>query len=1387
MPINFNKTPYYDDFSEDSHFMRLLFQPGRAVQARELTQIQSLLQNQIDSIGRHIFQNGSTVVGGKINYDKTNVKWLAIQPTDGSGNRIFINQIVPGQRIRRLLSVDDSNLAVDAEIVGVVPAEKGSPDTLFIKFNGSTGGDESSFGAAQDLIIFDPESGEVRYKVKTLVVDSYAKAQHIGTSSWLTVEPGIYYWNGMFLKSQGGTVRLSKYGNVSTYRVGFFVEESVVTDDPRTLDPASDTTNYFAPGADRYKVQLTLARVGDGLTFNDVGTDYQKVDNFIEICRIDSGTLLRAPGDKTLYNVLRDRLADRTFETSGNFVARPYNLSLENITTDAASEMRAHLSDGVAYVRGYRRGLDEHNTLRILKGRDSAAETVTVDNKYGDNFVVVYDGTADNEKANGIFTIGSGAGQTPITAVANGFRGEAVSVHCVPHSKVKDYSLLDANTWNSTLVATARPMQMSYNKDATDVGRGSCYNLWLADVKTSSVSGNTTVANIITGVDAAHDTGDTAYTFGATSHGIIAGDRISVSGSTVSGDWDIDNVLVKGTPTTTEIKVLGNFGSGTALTGGVLTLTRTTGNTNPQRTIVLDPNKSAAWNDSYVGATISVDGGAAKTIIEYVGANTDASSLWDAEPNPLPSTHSGLVIVDSDFDAIPIYGSTYTINLGMRQARSVVYNSNKDATGAELYPATVNKAWNIDPISGVDNKGESSKVASTLYGGRIDGDCKFNIYGEGGHDALIFPLGPDAIKRTVNDGNLDTGFNSNSVIYYTEYMRDTGAGTFVLPQSGRYKFCSQPSIYPYTNVGNITDLIQIRENFILVNETTSEVITNNITGINIAAGTGIAAAATVTGPTFVAGHNYILIAPAKASFVKPAMKKLVVANTTGVQSAAVADYYTDLLVGQLHVNSPSDITQRISLKTPDAFKIQKIIHKFRNDSPANANEDVANADLVVTDRFNFNDGQKDMYYDNAFITLKESAETPTGNLFVCFDYFQRTEEDGTTLNTNAPSFFSVDSYQTTTDLTFDSYIGGPGFAVGDRVKANSGAVGYVVEFANTNDTTAAKMQLEGVTGTFVLGDVVTAFYSGSGNKYANVVSVTEAQLSYPEIPTYTSSTGQKYNLKNMIDFRPYVSTSGRISDTIQDSMMMPIPSGTALRTGKDGVNVPRLVSSHGVESYLGRIDKLILTKDGKYTTIKGISGKDKRPPKDLPANEALTLFTINIPAYTNDLSKVTHERSVAVRHTMRDIGRLAQRVKNLEYYVSLNSLEQAARDVDVTFADGTERFKNGILTDNFTGFSAINAEETKAALGKGVLRPISRLPGIGNYNFNFSRSESDSVVDIASSDVILSDDGEISGRVITLGYTTEAFIQQPDACVVESVNPFDLQNYTGTLQLFPDF
>ena len=59
LDTNFNVNPYNDDFDEDKKFLRILFKPGFAVQACELTQSQTILQKQVERFGEHVFKNGS--------------------------------------------------------------------------------------------------------------------------------------------------------------------------------------------------------------------------------------------------------------------------------------------------------------------------------------------------------------------------------------------------------------------------------------------------------------------------------------------------------------------------------------------------------------------------------------------------------------------------------------------------------------------------------------------------------------------------------------------------------------------------------------------------------------------------------------------------------------------------------------------------------------------------------------------------------------------------------------------------------------------------------------------------------------------------------------------------------------------------------------------------------------------------------------------------------------------------------------------------------------------------------------------------------------------------------------------------------------------------------
>ena len=76
--LDFNTEPYNDDFDENNKFYRILFRPSFAVQARELTQLQSILQQQIARTGDHLFKQGAMVVPGQIFCD-TNYNYVKLQ------------------------------------------------------------------------------------------------------------------------------------------------------------------------------------------------------------------------------------------------------------------------------------------------------------------------------------------------------------------------------------------------------------------------------------------------------------------------------------------------------------------------------------------------------------------------------------------------------------------------------------------------------------------------------------------------------------------------------------------------------------------------------------------------------------------------------------------------------------------------------------------------------------------------------------------------------------------------------------------------------------------------------------------------------------------------------------------------------------------------------------------------------------------------------------------------------------------------------------------------------------------------------------------------------------------------------------------------------------
>ena len=142
-----NVSPYYDDFDKTDNFNKVLFRPGFAVQARELTTLQSILQDQIESHGSHTFKEGTVVIPGQISYSD-NYTTLQLASTFGG------EDIVPSQFYNATngVTITGSTTGVKAKVIGYQDATSTSQPLLFVQYI-SVGTDNATnkFGNAENI------------------------------------------------------------------------------------------------------------------------------------------------------------------------------------------------------------------------------------------------------------------------------------------------------------------------------------------------------------------------------------------------------------------------------------------------------------------------------------------------------------------------------------------------------------------------------------------------------------------------------------------------------------------------------------------------------------------------------------------------------------------------------------------------------------------------------------------------------------------------------------------------------------------------------------------------------------------------------------------------------------------------------------------------------------------------------------------------------------------------------------------------------------------------------------------------------------------------------------------------------------------------------------
>ena len=305
MTINLNAEPYNDDYDETKNFYKILFRPSYPVQARELTQLQTILQKQISRHGNHVFKQGAMVVPGQISYDN-NAHYVKLQTSYNGVSTESILSSISGQ------TVVGTTSRLTALIIAVKNITSTDPTTIYVRYTNS--------GTDTTVKVF-PDNEVLSCTVGIDVYNFQVQASSAtGLGSIVSIETGVYYVNEYFALVEAQSLIIEPYSQTPTYKIGLTISEELIApeDDDSLLDNASGSYNYSAPGAHRYYIGLTLS------TISVTATD---TTNFIELMQVDAG-VLRKLITTTEYSVLEKTLARRTYDESGDYTVKEFNIDI---------------------------------------------------------------------------------------------------------------------------------------------------------------------------------------------------------------------------------------------------------------------------------------------------------------------------------------------------------------------------------------------------------------------------------------------------------------------------------------------------------------------------------------------------------------------------------------------------------------------------------------------------------------------------------------------------------------------------------------------------------------------------------------------------------------------------------------------------------------------------------------------------------------------------------------------------------------------------------------------------------------------------------------------------------------------------------------------------
>jgi hypothetical protein len=986
---NLNVSPYFDDFDQNKNYYKVLFKPGFPVQARELTNLQSILQDQIEKFGDHIFKEGSVVIPGQTNF---NAYYNAVELNQdflGSDVSSYIKSLV-GLKIR------GESSGIIALIDGALTSEeseRGNP-TLYVNYlSANTTNNESFFfNDGENLLI---EEDTITSTLSFIGGEPFATTKSQNSHSFgssFTVSNGVYYLRGHFVNVKTQTLILDQYNNSPNYRIGFIVSEEIINSfqDETLTDNAKGFNNFSAPGADRLKISAIL----DKKNLDDTSNE-----NFVEITEVQNGIIRNRPNN-SIYNIINDKFAQRTFDESGDYYINRFNVSCEESLNNrlgnngifsengrtyqrnSPSEDLAiyEVSPGKAYIRGYEVEINSPTFLDIEKPRTTK--------NTGDESVIYSTGPSLSlNRVSGSPEIG--IGKTYTLSLRDSRIGDTNTIaggEEIGLARIFDFALeegsyntfsLDFNRWDISLFDIQTYTKITLNQPISlqvptyIVGNSSGASGFLKEsVNDSSlltlynVNGNF-LANESFTIDGIKNN---RVGLAVTNYGI----------SDVQSVFSSDSGTIFNGDTTQSVAYSVGICSITAESQGISTITvpgtdyfNTIKITNLLRfTNPLSPNvpnfsRVLEVSTNNISTLIKISGVTTVTGVcegKLPDSNITATDLVVLRTNYLPSVNNTLFTPLSRQNVSDVDLSNSSIVIRRNYSINIVNNNTENISAGnneiflpydeERY-SLVRSDGTIEPLTSDKFSISSSGTNLQIVGLNVTNDTNAK---------LIATLRRSKIKSKVKKKS-----RVSSIIIDKSTLNTSGVGTATINDGLNYG----NGLFPYgTRVQdkeislNVPDIIRVYgvfESLGISDPSSPQILLSNITSPNS------------TTADLIIGEQII--------------------GKTSNAIAVVAEKITDSKISIIYLNNTT-------------FLVDEIL-QFKESSATSIISSLENGSKNITNTFTFDNGQRNTFYDYGRLIRKDGFSNPQRKIKVYFDHaFYDSQDDGDITTANSYQLFN---------------------------------------------------------------------------------------------------------------------------------------------------------------------------------------------------------------------------------------------------------------------------------------------------------------------------------------------------------------------------------------------